>query len=129
MPGAGLGGRAVLPKDLRECQRISLHEEQCLGRQIEGFCAGSGVGPRIACRTTQLTTVFELVALGLGISIVPEMAAARTRAKVAVSRFGQNRPTRQIVIAWRKHRSRAGAAVRFAGFVREQLGKGSGTRG
>lgn len=115
-------GPAVLPKDLRECQRISLHEEHCLGRQIEGFCAGSGVGPRIVCRTTQLSTVFELVALGLGISIVPEMAAAQTRAKVAVSRLSHHRPTRQIVIAWRRHRTRPAAATRFAGFVRDCLG-------
>lgn len=124
-PGDSHAARgSVGAKDLRECQRISLHEEHCLGRQIEGFCAGSGVGPRIVCRTTQLSTVFELVALGLGISIVPEMAAERTRARVVVTRFGQNRPTRQIVIAWRKHRTRPAAALRFAVCVREQLGMG-----
>lgn len=113
--------RGVCPADLLDRDRISLHEEHCLGRQIEGFCAGSGVGPRIVCRTTQLQTVFELVALGLGISIVPGMAAAQTRARVAVARFTKGRPTRQIVLAWRKHRSRSAAATRFAGFVRAQF--------
>ena len=62
--------------DLRGEPVVSLEEMHCLGRQIQGFCATRHMSPRVACRTTQLATILELVALGIGVSVVPEMAAA-----------------------------------------------------
>ena len=50
----------------------------CLGRQTLQLCADRNCVPTISCRTAQLLTVQELVALGQGVSLVPEMAASRT---------------------------------------------------
>lgn len=112
---------ASCPSDLRDQPRISLHEEHCLGRQIEGFCASRGLAPRIVCRTTQLQTIFALVGLGLGISIVPEMAITGDDKRFQVVKFARNKPTRKIVLAWRRHRSRSFAMDRFSEFVRERF--------
>ncbi len=94
----------------------------CLGRQIQGFCSAHQLTPRIACRTTQLATVFELVALGLGFSIVPACAAALHGTKHwHYLRLRNESPTRQIAIAWRRDHRRGRAAEALTAAVRETL--------
>ena len=68
-------GAEISLADLRQLPRVSLHEMHCLGQQISGFCSQRRVGPNVVCHTTQLSTLLEFVRLGLGVSIVPEMAA------------------------------------------------------
>jgi LysR family transcriptional regulator, hydrogen peroxide-inducible genes activator len=118
-------GKSVRLSDLTGQPTIVLHEMHCLGRQIQGFCSGSRIAPRIVCRSTQLMTVLELVGLGLGISLVPEMCAttdrSRTRKYVPVEKDGRDGPTREIAIAWRRDRSRSNAAQTFASEVVKEI--------
>jgi LysR family transcriptional regulator, hydrogen peroxide-inducible genes activator len=115
-------GKALRLADLRDQPAVVLHEMHCLGRQIQGFCAGSRIAPRIVCRSTQLATVLELVGLGLGVSIVPEMCAnadrSRLREYVPIGRGG---PERDIAIAWRRDRTRSAGAEAFAREVVTEL--------
>lgn len=107
---------------------IVLHEMHCLGRQIQGFCAARGAARSVLCRTAQLLTVFELVGAGLGISIVPAMAAHAAGDDLAFARVtdapgdGQVLPRREIAIGHRRDRplSRAGSA--FAQIVASLVG-------
>jgi LysR family hydrogen peroxide-inducible transcriptional activator len=100
--------------DLRGQPAIALDEAHCLGRQIQGFCASRGVSPTIVCRTAQLATVFELVAAGMGVSIVPECAAAAYgQSRWRYLHLRQSRPTRQLAVAWRRGRTRPRAAARL----------------
>jgi len=94
--------------ELRTEPVVTLDEMHCLGRQIQGFCSVRSSATRVVCRTTQLATIFELVALGLGVSIVPEMAAAHqgTR-RWRYARLAQHRPVREFVMVWRKDRERS----------------------
>jgi LysR family transcriptional regulator, hydrogen peroxide-inducible genes activator len=90
----------------------------CLGRQIQGFCLARQVAPRVVCRTTQLATILELVGSGVGISIVPQMAAAaHGDGACQFVRFAGDPPTRQLGIAWRRDRSRSLLARRFVELV------------
>ncbi len=88
--------------ELREAPAISLHEMHCLGQQVNVFCELRRLHPRIVCKTTQLSTILELVGLGLGVSLVPSMAA---RADVSRNRkylrIRSQRPIRQLVVATR----------------------------
>lgn len=103
-------GRLTLD-DLREQPTVSLHEMHCLGAQIAGFCARAGVRPDIVCRTTQLATVLEMVRLGLGVSLVPAMAAAGDRSEErAYLRLTHDALTRDIALVWRTGRTRPVAA-------------------
>ena len=95
---------------LRTLPRVSLHEMHCLGQQIAGFCVSRGIGTgNVVCHTTQLATVLEMVALGLGVSLVPEMAAAtNTDDRLRFVRLSRMNPTREITVALRHgHRPRA----------------------
>jgi len=111
---------SVALESLRDAPAVVLHEMHCLSGQVEGFCAARGVSPRIVCRGAQLQTVLGLVALGMGVSIVPAMCAAAdtTSARVYLP-IAKECPERAIALAWRKGRSRSSAAERAAALVRE----------
>lgn len=112
---------------LRGQARLSLREEHCLGRQIEGFCSSRHVASWVVCHTTQLQTILELVALGVGLSIVPEMAGAAAPAGCRFVRLSRQRPTRQIAAAWRRGRTRSAAATLLVQCVRSRLESGEHT--
>lgn len=124
-PLAGRGEDVGLGR-IRGEPTVTLQEMHCLGRQIQGFCSAHHVAPRIVCSTTQLATIFEMVALGMGISLVPEMAAAAdTRPTLAYRRLRQGRFVRQIAVAWRRDRSRSRAALQLVEIVRSNFANGA----
>jgi LysR family hydrogen peroxide-inducible transcriptional activator len=88
--------------DLRELPTISLHEMHCLGQQVSLFCEMKRLRPQIVCRTTQLTTILELVGLGLGISLVPEMVARKDASALRKYVPISGGPKRPIVAALRR---------------------------
>ena len=51
-----------------------LNEEHCLSDNIKSFCRQQSLQPVSVERISQLATVRELVALGHGVSIVPDIA-------------------------------------------------------
>jgi LysR family hydrogen peroxide-inducible transcriptional activator len=112
-------------EDLRDQPAIVLHEMHCLSQQIDSFCSARGVSRRIFCRSSQLSTVLELVGLGLGVSLVPEMCA---RADVSESRyyqeFGADGPVREIAAAYRVDRSMTRLGRAFISMLREQIQSG-----
>lgn len=101
--------------DLREQPTVTLHEMHCLGRQISGFCAARRLARNVVCRTAQLATVLEMVRLGMGVSLVPAMAAAHDASpERAYLRIKRDPPRRTIALAWRRGRTRPRLAVRVA---------------
>ena len=116
------GARAIALGRLQGQRAVALEDMHCLGQQIQGFCASRRVAPNVTCTTAQLGTIFELVALGLGVAIVPEMAARAARGSgLAFVRVKPGTLIRQIAIAWRKDRKQPLAARRFADLVRGQF--------
>jgi LysR family hydrogen peroxide-inducible transcriptional activator len=108
--------------ELRAEPTVTLHEMHCLGKQIDGFCQLRKVTRHIVCRTTQLATVLELVRLGLGISIVPAMAArADTSRTCRYLRLKRNEPFREIAMIMRSDRSRSAMMDCLANCVRKAL--------
>ena len=73
---AARAGRITLAQ-LHDSPAITLDPAHCLGEQVAGFCSSRQVLPSVVCRSAQLATVLELVGAGVGVSIVPALAAAR----------------------------------------------------
>ncbi|TVQ56111.1 MAG: LysR family transcriptional regulator [Phycisphaerales bacterium] len=114
--------RRLCMNDLRDQPTVVLHEMHCLGRQIEDFCSQSRLTRRIVCRGTQLMTILELVALGLGVSIVPEMCAKADRSKARqYMPITGSQPERDIAIAWRRGRTRPTLARSFIDLLQTSL--------
>lgn len=88
--------------DLAEEPFILLGDMHCLTGQITDYCKTKFV-PRIACQCVQLPTIQKLVGLGLGISLLPEMACI-AETGVAYKAMHAPEPTRTLGVVWHKHR-------------------------
>ena len=81
---------------------VLLDDMHCLGRQTLQLCADRNCAPAVSCHTAQLLTVQELVALGQGVSLVPEMATGHNRDNRVVYRPLDGAPVeREIGMIWR----------------------------
>ncbi len=108
----------VTLRELRAYPRISLSEMHCLGGQIEHFCSRRDLNRQVSCHATQLDTVFELVRLGLGVSLVPSMAVRRhTGEGLRCTRLRRDAPQREIGIATKTGRTQSVLADRFASLL------------
>ena len=118
--------RTVAVADLEGERLIVMKEGHCLGDQVLGFCDRLDMKPKISFRSAQLETIQALVASGLGISLVPAMAARSERKDLPKYRSLQSpRPERKIVAVWPKQRPPGRAANEFlkvvsARFVRSR---------
>ena len=108
-------------EDLSDEPAVVLHEVHCLGRQIADFCSTARLRRRIVCRSTQLPTILSLVGLGMGISIVPEMAAKQDIGTTRLYRPLQGNPEREISVVRRSDRSVSSLCRSFLERLVEQL--------
>jgi LysR family hydrogen peroxide-inducible transcriptional activator len=119
--------RTVAVADLQGERFIVMKEGHCLGDQVLGFCDRRDVKAAISFRSSQLETVQAFVAAGLGISLIPAMAARGTRKDLPQYRSLQSpKPERKIVVAWPKQRPPGRAAHEFLQMVSARFGASGG---
>lgn len=115
--------RAVAVADLEGERLIVMKEGHCLGDQVLSFCDRRDLHPKISFRSAQLETIQALVASGLGISLIPAMAARSNREDLPEYRSLQSpKPERKIVALWPKQRPPARAANEFLKLVAARFG-------
>jgi LysR family transcriptional regulator, hydrogen peroxide-inducible genes activator len=103
--------RTVRLADLEKEPFIVMKEGHCLGDQVLNVCERRDLKPTISFRTAQLETIQALVHAGVGISLVPEMAARKKRAGLPEYRsLASPKPERKIVAIWPKQRPLSRAA-------------------
>ncbi len=107
--------RGITAADIRGEPLIMMKEGHCLGDQTLDFCAQRDIRPSIGFRSAQIETIRELVRAGLGLALIPAMAAERdTDGRGIVYRaFSKPAPSRKIVAVWPKSRPPQGAAAEF----------------
>lgn len=105
-------------KDLHCENFILLHEGHCLGDQILDFCNSYDFRPRIALRSGQLATVLSLVRAGVGVSLIPKMAADDGLANVSYRSLDKPQPKRIIATIRRENRPLKTAAQEFLKHLR-----------
>ncbi len=114
----------VTVRDLAKEPFILLDEMHCLGEQIVEFCNRQAYTPLVCCRSAQLLTVQEMVALGHGVSLVPQMAAqARPDPQVVYRRLSGNGPRRTLALVWHKHRFLSGAARAWLEMIQQETAR------
>lgn len=112
--------RKITLADVAEEQFVLINELHCLGEQIMGFCTQKGCLPVVRCRSVQLLTVQELVALGHGISIIPAMARDRDRGRRCEYRsVTDQKLTRTIRMVWHKDRHQSSLVKCFMQMLRD----------
>lgn len=84
-------------------------------------CRKAGFEPQIACETGELETVRALVAAGLGLAIVPQLAVVQLPRTLKCVRLVEPRIYRQIAAIWRRGSRLSPAASEFLSGVRAGL--------
>ena len=89
---------------LKEMRLLLLEEGHCFRDQALAFCNVESMRPREVLDASSLSTLVQMVAAGLGVTLIPEMAVdVETRsADVSIARFDSPEPTRTIGMVWRK---------------------------
>lgn len=95
----------ITPDAIEKYPFVMLNEAHCLSDNIASYCRQQSVQPVTVDRISQLTTVQELVALGHGISVIPEMARRLDLSDRRVYRsFSGEKPLRSISMVWNPSR-------------------------
>ena len=112
--------RSVRLSDLEDQRFILMEEGHCLTDQAFRFCQRNDLHPQVAFRSAQLETIQALVASGLGISLIPQLAARTKHPRQPVYLSLQKpRPTRTIGVLWRKEHHHSRAAREFLSLLRK----------
>lgn len=110
--------RSVTLADVQSERLIVMKEGHCLGDQVLGFCERRDLKPNISFRSAQLETIQALVCSGLGISLIPAMAARADRKDLPVYRsLAAPKPERIIAACWPKQRTLNRAGGEFLNLV------------
>ena len=110
--------RTVNATDLEKERLIVLKEGHCLGDQVLRFCDRNDLHPMISFRSAQLETIQSLVCAGVGLSLIPAMAANSGHGDRPVYRsLAAPKPERKIVAAWPKQHPPGRAAGAFLKLV------------
>jgi LysR family hydrogen peroxide-inducible transcriptional activator len=84
---------------------LLLEDGHCLRDQALSVCNGQGAIEDTGLQATSLPTLVQMVASGMGVTLLPEMAAAvlapRASSGVVTIRFAPPPPGRTIGLVWR----------------------------
>ena len=100
--------------DLSHETLLLLEDGHCLRDQALDICSGSDVHEKQDFRATSLETLRQMVAAGVGITLLPELAgrgAYGNARGVAIKPFAKPVPTRTIGAVWRKSTARRDAIL------------------
>lgn len=101
--------RKLSERDLDEETVLLLEDGHCLRDQALAVCNRGGAIESMEVRATSLPTLVQMVAGGLGVTLLPEAAAAalvQPRGPIAAVPFGSPAPGRTIGLAWRTSSAR-----------------------
>ncbi len=110
-----------LPEILQAAPILLLEEGHCLRDQALSFCALRDVETVERFGASNLTTILQMVASGMGVTLLPEMAVAveMRNQGVQIRRLAAPEPSRTIALAWRKSSPREADFNAFGDVVLE----------
>ncbi|MEU0661464.1 MULTISPECIES: LysR substrate-binding domain-containing protein [Streptomyces] len=122
-----LGGRTDIPRDaLRELRLLLLDEGHCLRDQALDICreAGREDGAAVTTTAAGLSTLVQLVAGGLGVTLLPRTAVTVETGRtdhLVTGWFADPAPSRRVALAMRTGAARQAEFEELAGALREAM--------
>ena len=103
-PANQAGTPVPSPHALRDMRLLLLEEGHCFRDQALSFCNVQSSLPREGLDGSSLSTLVQMVGVGIGVTLIPDMAVpVEVRsASVSVARFEDTQPTRTIGMVWRR---------------------------
>jgi LysR family hydrogen peroxide-inducible transcriptional activator len=111
-----------VPPESPALERLMLLEEgHCMREQALAVCGSVKPVAMASYGATSLTTLLQMVAHGMGVTLVPEMAAsaAGEMRDLKIVPFAEPMPERTICLAWRRNRARQEECMELAAIIRE----------
>lgn len=100
---------------------VILGTSSSLASQIQRFCGDHHFEPRVGFRCAQVATVKALVALGVGISILPQVARdPADKANLVYIALSGGSPTRELAVIRHLQRYQSRGAEQFLTLLRER---------
>lgn len=115
-------GKPVPSSDkLHEMRLLLLEEGHCFRDQALAVCNIGASSTRELMQGSSLSTLVQMVGVGIGVTLIPQMAVyAETRSSsVCVSRLARPRPSRRIGMVWRKTNPLSAQFALIGDIVRE----------
>lgn len=108
---------------LRDMRLLLLEEGHCFRDQALSFCNVQSAVPREGLDGSSLSTLVQMVGAGMGVTLIPQMAArVETKsAPVCVSDFNHVRPSRQLGLVWRRSDPRTKQFEPLSDIVRQSM--------
>jgi LysR family hydrogen peroxide-inducible transcriptional activator len=110
-----------VPPESPALERLMLLEEgHCLRDQALKICGSVRPTALSSYGATSLTTLLQMVGHGLGVTLIPEMAAESSRVirDLKIVPFAEPVPSRKIALAWRRNSPRQEECRELAGILR-----------
>ncbi len=122
-PEAERGEPVPDTKSLREMRLLLLEEGHCFRDQALSFCNFGSSPPRDLMEGSSLSTLVQMVGVGIGVTLIPDMAVKieLRSAPVCVVRLRPPQPRRRIGMVWRKTTPLAGQFATIADRVRHLM--------
>jgi len=111
--------------DLAEETFISLGDSSALAAQVRSFFGDQKFQPRIGFRCAQVATLKLFVTMGLGISLLPQLARLPDdRDSLTYLRITGSEPTRDLVVIRHLQRYQSRGAEQFLSLLRQHIRAG-----
>lgn len=105
---------AITFEDLKSQRFLLLHEMHCLSQQVHHLLESHRLHPQVALAGSQLTTIANMVAAGIGVSIVPQMMVKHHATPGCVTlAFAPPVPERELNVLYNPLRFQGKAAAAF----------------
>ncbi|MCB1284263.1 MAG: LysR substrate-binding domain-containing protein [Microthrixaceae bacterium] len=101
---------------------LLLEEGHCLRQQALSVCQLAGAGERSEFRATSLETLRQMVAAGVGVTLLPELAVqppVPMSPDIEILRFADPAPSRELAMFWRDTSIYASLYPRLAEVMRD----------
>lgn len=108
---------ALQADDLHDADLLLLEEGHCLRDQALDVCRLAGAGEREGFRATSLETLRQMVAAGVGLTLLPMLAVqppVPVSPDIALLPFAGDAPHRRIAMVWRRSSAMGGFLERLA---------------
>lgn len=118
--------KTLSQKDLETEDLLLLEEGHCLRDHALAACSLTSLGARREFGATSLSTIVEMVAGGLGITLLPELALKGGLTKgsdIAIRPLEDHAPKRDIGLVWRKSSGREEEFKTLCEFLKQEAGK------
>src|SRR5665213_350138 len=93
------GKRKLRLEDLREEAWVQTSSSSPCARHVVRSCHAAGFEPRVAFESDDYQTVQGLVAAGVGVALIPELALSVVREEIVIRALSPHPPARRVIAA------------------------------